>query len=73
VSWPDPPDVGLAVEHLVRDSLDDGWTRLEAAPSAGTEGELLCVLGKDGVERTLVLEAEDGRPRLVMQERRLEA
>ena len=73
VSWPDPPDIEQAVEHLVGEGLDDGWTRLEAAPSPDTEGELLCVLGKDGVERTLVLEAEDGRPRLVMQERRLGA
>lgn len=73
VSWPDPPDVEAAVEHLVRDSLDDGWTRLEAPSTAHTEGDLLCVLGKDAVERTLALESEGGRPRLVMQERRTDA
>lgn len=73
VSWPDPPDIEQAVEHLVREGLDDGWTRLEDAPRAHTEGDLLCVLGKDGVERTLALESEGERSRLVMQERRREA
>jgi hypothetical protein len=71
VSWPDAPDIEKAVEHLVLESLDDGWTRLEAVPP-DSERDILCVLGKDGVERTWVLEAECDRPRLVMQERRRE-
>jgi hypothetical protein len=73
VSWPDPPDVEAAVQHLVEASLDDGWARIRRLPSAGDEGPLLCVLEKDGVERTLVLDPDGEGTRLVMQERRQEA
>lgn len=73
VSWPDPPDVEHAVARLVEDSLDDGWERVEPAIAKDVQGDLLCLLEKDGVMRTLVLDAQGERPRLVMQERRREA
>jgi hypothetical protein len=73
VSWPDPPDLECAVEHLVRESRDDGWSRIHRLPSSDQQGELRYVLAKDGVERSLVVDSEAGRPRLVMQERRPEA
>jgi hypothetical protein len=70
VSWPDPPDLESAVQHLVHESLDDGWARVEPTPEAQHVGDLLCVLTREGVERTLALDREGERPRLVMQERR---
>ena len=70
ISWPEPPDVEGAVEHLIGECLDDGWSRVQALPTAGAAGDLLCVLAKDGVRRTLVLDGEGERPRLVMQEGR---
>ena len=74
VSWPGPPDVEAAVARLVGESLDDGWERVEpdAMPEAvgDVRGDLLCLLEKDGVTRTLVLDALGEQPRLVMQERR---
>jgi hypothetical protein len=73
VSWPDPPDVEAAVGLLVRESLDEGWTRVEPAPAGTAEDGLLCVLEKDGVTRTLMLDPDGEAPRLVMQERRGES
>jgi hypothetical protein len=70
VSWPDPPDLEHAVEHLVRESHDDGWARIDSDTRVDQVGELLCTLEKEGVVRTLVLDGEAERPRLVMQERR---
>ena len=70
VSWPAPTDVEAAVTRLVGECLDDGWERVEPAAPMDVQGDLLCLLEKDGVTRTLVLDAQGERPRLVMQERR---
>ena len=73
VSWPDPPDLEGAVARLVQESLDDGWSRVHRLPSSGQSGQLRCVLAKHGAERTLVVDADGERPRLVMHERRPDA
>jgi len=69
ISWPVPSDVEAAVERVIRDSLDDGWTRVDALPTVGVPGDLLCVLTKDGARRTLVLDAQGDEPRLVLLEK----
>jgi len=70
VSWLDPPDLEEATGHLLRQCLDDGWASVEPAPSSAPVAGLLGVLEKEGVRRTLVLDGEGDRPRLVLQERR---
>lgn len=70
VSWPDPPDPERAVARLVGESLEDGWERIEGPPADPVQGDLLCLLEKDGVRRMLALDAQGERPRLVLQERR---
>jgi len=62
VTWRNPPDPVASLEHLCQESLDDGWALRQ-------EEDGVRVLEKEGVERTLLLTAEDDRPLLVMRER----
>ena len=62
VTWPDPPDPSASLEHVCQESLDDGWALRQEEDNSR-------VLEKEGVERTLLLTAEDDRPLLVMRER----
>jgi hypothetical protein len=68
VTWHDPAEPDQAVEHVTRECTSDGWTPVGAA--ALEHGGPAWVFTKDGVERTLSLTHEDGRPRLAMRERR---
>lgn len=74
ISWTDPPDVEAAVERVIGECLGDGWSRVAAAlPTVGdasVSGDVLCVLTKEGVRRTLVLDGQGDQPRLVLQEKR---
>ena len=70
VSWLAPPELEAAVAHLVQESLDDGWRRVQRLPTAGQQGDVRCVLTKDGAERTLLVDADGEEPRVVLQEKR---
>jgi len=61
VSWIDPPEPLQSLEHLHRQSIDDGWTQLDRQ-------ERCLVLEKDGVERTLLLSPEGEPSKLIMRE-----
>ncbi len=53
-----------------RESLDDGWVELHDASGEGGN-PFLCVLEKDGTERTVQLAAGDEPPRVVVREQRV--
>ena len=63
VTFVDPADPEAAIDRLLREMVDDGWTILE-----GAEGDAR--LEKEGTERTLSMNADFGLPRLVVQEHR---
>ena len=62
VSWIDPAEPEAALEQLVRDMVEDGWT-----PADGTDEGL--AFEREGAVRTLRVSTEFGVPRLVLVER----